>query len=1554
MMNKVVHSVAALAAFVLSAAAPCAAAASTISKSTEEWSTSVTVSRGQEHTFWITGLTPETDIYWMDVEATYTDADGDEAWLSVFESATTEDEEGNITGMYMLLTAEDWEDVTKSSLKFTVTVYGSYDEDHSSADRSFTFGHAAGRDKFPTEPEPEDIEPYGSTEDVAQAIRPMAQLLPGTNYTAANEFVPRYEEIADYPDGYFFSLRLVAGQKYVFGIVTNKPNVSVSAEIYNKTDAADLVLTGQPYDKYWPDCVMSVAIVATRTGMHYVNVRGDSREYSLRCVPIKARALSEHAQTPIAVDAGPAVSESFKPGRAVDPANGCYDAIIDDGLFRITGFKAGENYVFRTTGAKTNLIMRLYDGKGAVIAENRYRGLTNLGCDCNVQLAWSVAAADVAAEAVYVGVAQDLADDAEKSDDPGDVRVLVERVTPVNGTTVVSAVPGFVVDPRTAPGVRPSGPRSLGTNEWVNTFVMAARANTVYSFKIRPCGAGASVTNLLPISATAYTLTSGGERTVLATAIEEIGPFAEGSFDFRTGTDHGEVYIDVAVSDAGPQGAGKGLEFGPYELCGFAVSGAAVTGFLEVDMKGAPQDKMAWKLLKRNGKSLSSPTEVYYAPGAGVAIPTGTYVIAVQAVSVFAKPLSPEVATLDVGPWSPALEPVTYLYSRTDKYDPLDDAPDTAKKEPLTGKKYAPTKLSPSAAKPATGSHALWKNDSNDWYVISAAAGNFYRIELTETTGNPAVKVFGPGNWTNEVEYSPITGDTGVVHTEAVQFCAAEKGKYYVKVFHGDATGAEKERVDSTYVITASTYAPGQVKLTKTEYFVKNDATCVDVGVSRTGDGGTVRVKFRTVAVTAQPNTEYYPTNGVITWRAKDKKERKIRINLIPDIVPARATSNLEFKVQFETFAAGERIYTDEFIPSFANGQTVTVKLTRGEVKYPKTPEAKGVRQEFLKEKSTATWTAKAYAGCVFAGWVWAKNGTPAAAFKALSENERKNPSLKLKIAEGEKVRPEDVAATWAWIDEDLIESVAIDTNGLRVVTKSYVTATVSGLPSGLRFNAKTLAITGAVKAKDKTYAVKVSVKNASGYTWKRTFSFVVAGNVVTKVDPANNPVTTGVAVMLWCDSTMGTVTKSLVCALGKAGTKKVSIKATAAKGHVFAGWYLDPAFANPAVLGKDYREASQSIIVTDPTYLYARFVEKSVAGDPIADFKYTGAGYCGEGTSAEVETWYQGVALPTNACAVSFASASLPTVTVSGLPSGVKFDKQACRFTGVPTASSTEKKPFFKVKISVKNKSGATDVLVKNVYVEPLPAWAVGNFDGYHMEEGATNGTFTATVGKTGKVSGKTKGGLAATTFSAKSFSGVFTVDGALCYIADVTVSYKDPATKKTVKATDTLYLMENPLTALGEIGNGGVAGYGCGGVQRAWERKDLAYPAFPTGKAALTCEAPMLMDLKLKFGAKGKVTVSGKVPGDDLSPVPASGTTCVLPFAWEGYTNLFAQTCVYVAPKKNLASGFCEVYNLKFEVKESAPGKKVVTEVKPQLSSDGKVPVPPVPHPGPYPFVH
>ena len=102
------------------------------------------------------------------------------------------------------------------------------------------------------------------------------------------------------------------------------------------------------------------------------------------------------------------------------------------------------------------------------------------------------------------------------------------------------------------------------------------------------------------------------------------------------------------------------------------------------------------------------------------------------------------------------------------------------------------------------------------------------------------------------------------------------------------------------------------------------------------------------------------------------------------------------------------------------------------------------------------------------------------------------------------------------------------------------------------------------------------------------------------------------------------------------------------------------------------------------------------------------------------------------------------------------------------------------------------------------------------------------------------------------------------------------------------------------------------------------------------------MGIGLTLKFGAKGKVTVFGTVPGDDLSPVKASAKAQVLPVSRTGClgcgesSGCLAQTCVYVAPKKNLKTGFCKVYDLMLEAEESGTKIESVKILSPEEYAD------------------
>ena len=265
--------------------------------------------------------------------------------------------------------------------------------------------------------------------------------------------------------------------------------------------------------------------------------------------------------------------------------------------------------------------------------------------------------------------------------------------------------------------------------------------------------------------------------------------------------------------------------------------------------------------------------------------------------------------------------------------------------------------------------------------------------------------------------------------------------------------------------------------------------------------------------------------------------------------------------------------------------------LATGTVKYPKPVK----NTKYLKAKSTATWKAKADAGCVFTGWTPLDGAKIPAAYGLLSENELKSPTLKLMIAEGETdILTNFVAATWAWIDEDRLGAVTLTPSNLVVESKSYVTATVSGLPGGLKFNRKTLKIvqSGNNAPKDTTAPkqVKVSVKNASGYTFKQVYKVSVKDGVMTEPEPVDDKFNarTGEPVVLRGDALLGKVTGSKVYVAGK----KATVKATPAKNCIFLGWYKDAAFANAATnLLTDYRAASQKIEVTTNVSLYARFV---------------------------------------------------------------------------------------------------------------------------------------------------------------------------------------------------------------------------------------------------------------------------------------------------------------------------------------------------------------------------
>lgn len=824
------------------------------------WTKKVTVSRGEEHTFWVTGLTAGTAVMSIYAEGEYSyKEDGEKYDDSVYASEYAEefDSDGTLTGLYCLLTAEDWESVpdTVKSVKLTVTVDGFYD-DEEKANNQFTFGHASGRANFPGEAKP--TIPSGHPDNpLSLSVKETSDPLGGCGVKECS-----FEADEEYAfDVYTIRAALKKDRRYYFGADMGADGTMACTMTVGGVET-NLLLGAKAYEDW--SLAATYTFVAPADGTAVITVTG-GEDFDFYHAVLPVRKPVAHDFDTLSVGA---TSAEFTPGRENALESDAWDAVIDERLFHIDNYKKGDTLAFTTEGATKGLIMRLYDSAGKTLAEN-FRMADG---DSNVLLTYTATANYADNSALYVGVCQRLGEDEEP--DAGCVVTLsATKVELAGDVTALMATPAAGDgNPLAAAGTTPSAKRTLGAGEWASTFVIAARAGLTYHVK-----AVNDAPNGNAVTAEVYTV-SGTRRTALTEKANglagSLDPDADGWLSF-TPTAHGNVYIDVKVADrAAEYGSGQGLAFGPYALVATATSESGELGVLTVPMKGASQDLMAWKLLSGPG---ASKTEPFYAAGTSVLVPAGAYVLVAQTVTGFAKPDAKGYGPVDVSAGTEAT--VAPVFKYTDSADPLDDSPDAKAKHPTLKKAYAPTKLAPSATKPVTASRSLWKGENGaaddvDWFTFAGADGAYYRFELSQTEGAPKMAVFGPNNWTNECDYVLAKDPLG-----AVQVCAA-KGTYYVRVAQADA----ENPVDSAYTLTASMATPGVVKLAKTELKVKDSAGYADVSVSRTGKDGRVRVAFRTEGdQSGRDDAYYYPTNGVLEWTANDNKAKTVRVRLVPD-----------------------------------------------------------------------------------------------------------------------------------------------------------------------------------------------------------------------------------------------------------------------------------------------------------------------------------------------------------------------------------------------------------------------------------------------------------------------------------------------------------------------------------------------------------------------------------------------------------------------------------------------------------------------------------------------
>ena len=245
-----------------------------------------------------------------------------------------------------------------------------------------------------------------------------------------------------------------------------------------------------------------------------------------------------------------------------------------------------------------------------------------------------------------------------------------------------------------------------------------------------------------------------------------------------------------------------------------------------------------------------------------------------------------------------------------------------------------------------------------------------------------------------------------------------------------------------------------------------------------------------------------------------------------------------------------------------------------------------------------------------------------------------------------------------------------------------------------------------------------------------------------------------------------GKVTGSAYCAEGK----KVTLKATAAKGFSFVGWRMDG-------VEDGYVARTPSLVIDRGAKPAASSATSTTITEVDSDVTYSAEFITLEEDRNAIELSVGGIDMDegttpvwTNMCAVALnmplVTESLTAVTVKAqaLPAGLKIvqDKASGAYfvTGVPTAASkvnakTGLATPSKTKFTVTSSGKATKTYSVDWVIEALPAWAVGTFNGAAVGDGgAVEGLVTSfSVAANGKLTAKVQRGATALSYSGTGF---------------------------------------------------------------------------------------------------------------------------------------------------------------------------------------------------------
>ena len=222
-----------------------------------------------------------------------------------------------------------------------------------------------------------------------------------------------------------------------------------------------------------------------------------------------------------------------------------------------------------------------------------------------------------------------------------------------------------------------------------------------------------------------------------------------------------------------------------------------------------------------------------------------------------------------------------------------------------------------------------------------------------------------------------------------------------------------------------------------------------------------------------------------------------------------------------------------------------------------------------------------------------------------------------------------------------------------------------------------------------------------------------------------------------------------------------MSARLPAKTGNAFAGWFTDKACTkalNPK--GYDNRNPTVKVVVLEnDTTIYAKFV---TAAEAKKSLKFSSA------TAKLAKTPAKATAGGKFSLKLGISSASLVTVTATGLPKGLKIDKATGAITGTATVVGD-----FTATVTVKDAAG-NKITQKVKITARTASYAKGTFYGTAKPDGKTLSYLKFTVGSTGKVSGKV-------TYKGKAYS--FTAKYKSCTATKATFAPTIKAGSKTFK---------------------------------------------------------------------------------------------------------------------------------------------------------------------------